>query len=67
MIRCIRITDPREKELPKVGIITMEDGETGEIVTINTNKKRFGNCLLNKVTIVKSASKKTQKKQVQAF
>lgn len=37
---CFRITDPREKELPKVGIINMEDAETGEMVTINTNKKK---------------------------
>ncbi|MFQ5750612.1 MAG: DUF58 domain-containing protein [bacterium] len=32
----ITITDPREMELPNVGIIELEDAETGEIVLIDT-------------------------------
>jgi uncharacterized protein (DUF58 family) len=41
----IHIEDPREKELPNVGIIALEDAETGEIVELNTARakvrKRF--------------------------
>jgi uncharacterized protein (DUF58 family) len=33
----ISITDPREKELPKVGLIELEDAETGEVILIDTN------------------------------
>ena len=28
--------DPREKELPNVGIVALEDAETGEVVELNT-------------------------------
>ena len=33
----ISITDPRERELPKVGFIELEDAETGEAMLIDTN------------------------------
>ena len=33
----ISITDPRERELPKVGFIELEDAETGEVMLIDTN------------------------------
>lgn len=39
------VEDPREQELPNVGIIALEDSETGEIVELNTARatvrKRF--------------------------
>jgi uncharacterized protein (DUF58 family) len=41
----VHIEDPREQELPNVGIITLEDAETGEIVELDTTRttvrKRF--------------------------
>ena len=33
---CLQITDPREQILPNVGWIRLEDGETGEIVEVDT-------------------------------
>jgi uncharacterized protein (DUF58 family) len=33
---CIALSDPREFALPNVGIITLEDAETGELVEIDT-------------------------------
>lgn len=33
----ISITDPREIELPSVGMITLEDAETGELVLLDTS------------------------------
>ncbi len=36
---CFEIIDPRETSLPELGVITLEDSETGEIVSLNTNSK----------------------------
>jgi len=32
----VTVSDPRESELPNVGLIDLEDAETGEIVTVDT-------------------------------
>src|SRR6204780_1054280 len=41
----VHVEDPREKELPNVGIIALEDAETGEVIELNTARiavrKRF--------------------------
>src|SRR5579859_754583 len=41
----VHVEDPRELELPNVGIIALEDAETGEILELNTSRaavrKRF--------------------------
>jgi uncharacterized protein (DUF58 family) len=34
----VHIEDPRERELPDVGILALEDAETGEIVELNTSR-----------------------------
>ena len=39
-IIAITVTDPRELELPKVGIIALEDAETGERLIVDTNSRR---------------------------
>jgi len=33
---CFEIIDPRETSLPELGVITLEDSETGEIMSLNT-------------------------------
>jgi uncharacterized protein (DUF58 family) len=38
-IIAIAIQDPRESELPDVGIIELEDAETGEVVLVDTSDK----------------------------
>lgn len=38
---CVELTDPRETELPNVGIITLEDAETGEVIEVDTSSRRF--------------------------
>lgn len=35
----IRIYDEREKEMPNVGLVLMQDAETGEEILVNTNDK----------------------------
>lgn len=37
----VRLTDPREQELPDVGPIIMEDSETGEQMYVDTHDKNF--------------------------
>jgi uncharacterized protein (DUF58 family) len=36
-----RITDPRERDLPVIGIVTFEDPETGRQVDVDTTSKRL--------------------------
>ena len=35
-VRAIQVQDEREKVLPNIGIITLEDAETGDQIEINT-------------------------------
>jgi uncharacterized protein (DUF58 family) len=35
----VRLTDPREEELPAVGLLEVEDAETGEQVLVDTNSR----------------------------
>jgi hypothetical protein len=37
----ITVWDPREKEIPDVGFIELEDAETGEIVLVDTSDEEF--------------------------
>ncbi len=37
----IKISDPKEGELPKIGLVEFEDLETGEIITVNTGDSKF--------------------------
>jgi hypothetical protein len=41
----VHVEDPREKELPNVGIVALEDAETGEVIELDTAsaaiRKRF--------------------------
>ena len=54
----LHIEDPREKELPNVGIIALEDAETGEIIELNTARatvrKRFNELSLERARRLKS-------------
>ena len=36
----VSIADPREQELPNVGLIELVDGETGELVLVDTSSRR---------------------------
>ncbi len=33
---CVRVSDPRELEVPNIGLITLEDAETGELIEFDT-------------------------------
>ena len=40
---CINLSDPREFSLPNVGIITLEDAESGELIEVDTANPSFRN------------------------
>ena len=40
-VLCVRLTDPREKDLPDIGAVVMEDSETGEQLYIDTHDRGF--------------------------
>jgi uncharacterized protein (DUF58 family) len=54
----LHIEDPRERELPNVGIIALEDAETGEIVELDTARsavrKRFNELSLERAQRLRS-------------
>ena len=37
----VRVSDPREREIPDIGWVTMTDAETGEQLQVDTHDKRF--------------------------
>jgi len=38
---CIDLSDPRELELPDVGLVALEDAETGEIIELDTRNRQL--------------------------
>jgi uncharacterized protein (DUF58 family) len=40
-VLAIRLWDPREMELPDIGVVLMEDAETGEQLYVDTHDKKF--------------------------
>jgi uncharacterized protein (DUF58 family) len=40
-VLAVRLWDPREVELPDIGVVIMEDAETGEQLYVDTHDKRF--------------------------
>jgi uncharacterized protein (DUF58 family) len=37
----VRLTDPLEAELPDLGLVVMQDAETGEQLTVDTHDRAF--------------------------
>ncbi len=37
----VRLSDPREVDLPDIGPVIMEDAETGEQIYVDTHDRRF--------------------------
>ena len=40
-VLAVRLWDPRETELPDIGLVVLEDAETGEQVYVDTRNKKF--------------------------
>ena len=54
----LAITDPREMELPQIGLVHLEDSETGETVLIDTNDSE----MLQKFSATKDKERRERKK-----
>jgi uncharacterized protein (DUF58 family) len=54
----VHVEDPRENELPNVGIIALEDAETGEIIELDTaraaSRRRFNELALERARRLRS-------------
>ena len=48
----VQVADPREKELPNVGVLALEDAETGEVIELDTTnaavRRRFNELALER-------------------
>ena len=40
-VLAVRLVDPRERELPEIGMVVMNDAETGEHLWVDTSDRRF--------------------------
>ena len=40
-VLAVRLVDPRERELPEIGMVVMNDAETGEHLWVDTNDRKF--------------------------
>ena len=38
---CVSLSDPRELSLPNVGMVALEDAETGEVIEVDTGNEHF--------------------------
>ncbi len=58
----VSVTDPRERELPDVGRITLEDAETGEQILLNTGdawtRKAYANLAADQHTRLRTTMRK---------
>ncbi len=61
-VMAVRLWDPREIELPDVGLIIMEDAETGEQLYVDTHDKRFRKRFAEAATQHEAALEQTFKK-----
>jgi len=59
----IRVYDPREEDMPNLGIVQMEDEETGESILVNTTSKKvrhnYGRFYREKVDFFKDSFNKS--------
>ncbi len=59
----IRVYDKREEQIPNLGIVQMEDEETGELMLVNTSSKKvrlnYGKFYIEKVDYFKDAFTKS--------
>ncbi|NIY15298.1 MAG: DUF58 domain-containing protein, partial [Nitrospinaceae bacterium] len=49
---CCPISDPREMQLPNIGLIEVEDPETGALMTLDTADARFRSSFQNRSTAI---------------
>lgn len=67
VVACI-VEDPLEKKAPQIGIVDIQDAETGEILTIDTDSKEFQNIYQTEYTkMAQERAQKLRKSQVDSI
>jgi len=56
------LSDPREWELPDVGLVTMQDAETGEIQWVDTSNRRWRESFKERVATLHQGREKVFRK-----
>ncbi len=51
----VTLSDPREHELPNVGLLTLEDAETGQIRRVDTGSRHWRQAFVERVNELKTA------------
>lgn len=65
---CAQIHDPLEVELPKIGLTTFEDAESGEIITVDLSDKNFRDLFIKSTRDQESNfSKKLKRRGIDFF
>lgn len=59
---CVPVTDPAESALPDVGLVELEDPESGELVLVDTSSHRVRDAFAAKATEARDALLKTFRK-----
>lgn len=59
---CVPVSDPAESALPDVGLVELEDPESGELVLVDTSSRRVRDAFAAKATEVRDALLKTFRK-----
>jgi uncharacterized protein (DUF58 family) len=54
----VTVTDPREMEIPPLGLVEVEDGETGERVILDLSRKKFSEMFLEAAEDVRERRKR---------
>jgi len=58
----VKLHDPREREIPSIGLVRLEDAETGEILLVNTSDPVFRKEFARKTREIENTWQETMKK-----
>ena len=65
---CAQVHDPHEIKLPRIGLTTFEDAETGETITLDLSDRKFHEDFANKSNSqLLDFSKKLKKRGIDFF
>ncbi|HMQ50921.1 MAG TPA: DUF58 domain-containing protein [Anaerolineae bacterium] len=58
----VTVSDPREQELPNVGLIALEDAETGQVQWVDTSNRKFRQAFAERVNELRLARERVFRK-----
>jgi uncharacterized protein (DUF58 family) len=54
-LTAVTVTDPRESELPRIGLLELQDSESGEMIVVDTSDERLRRGLLERTAVREEA------------